>query len=160
MPIVSEHPLSTDVFRRIHAEYDQELETYINRYTERRKAYHKMCEQRRVLVGHFEDEDRADMNINQLLDILVSRETAVDDFRDELALLDKELMLIKREMRRVRRRLLNGAPRQDWQPEIEPDFQMSVPQMPSVQDYIQKARTSEGWSKLKPWLRSFLPDSA
>lgn len=160
MPIVSEHPRSALVFKRISDQYDPELEEFIRKYTERRRAYQKACDQRRAVMERLDSDDRREMNLDELIKLMDSRETAIERFRDELATIDKELMLIKREMRRARRRLIEDGPEEEIEFESRSAVSASLPEMPSVRDYVHRARNRGSWAWLKPWLRSFLPDSA
>ena len=159
MPIVSEHPRSIDVIRRLSDECDQELERFVTDYTKRRREYLEESEARRKVVDDLEDDDRAELSWRELCTLLRAREAAAEQLCDELELMTKELTLLKREMRRVRRKLLDGTGREE--PEYEPE-RPSSPELPNFMPSRDGARASSGrfMDVLKPWLRSFLPGSA
>jgi hypothetical protein len=50
MPIVSDHPKSIDIIKRLSGECDRELERFVADYAERRGAYLKASDARRKLV--------------------------------------------------------------------------------------------------------------
>jgi hypothetical protein len=79
----------------------------------------------------------------------------------------RELTLLKREMRRVRRKLLDGTGLQEPEPPPEPAREPR--RQPSAQPATATITADaedlqQGASKfetvLKPWLRGFLPSSA
>lgn len=162
MPIVSEHPQSTEIIKRLSDECDSELEAFVHDYAKRRKAFGKASESRRAVVDYLEDEDRAGMGWRELSSLLRAREASVDELHDELELMTKEITLLKREMRRVRRKLTDATQYEEPEYELERPPAHGLPDLMSVQGRIRTAsapeRTSVAW--LKPWLRSFLPNSA
>ena len=158
MPIVSEHPRSIDVIRRLSDECDTDLARFVDEYAERRRIHRQDSEARRSVIRRLEDEDRADMSWRELVALLDARETAAHELRDELRLMDKELMLLKREMRRTRRKLVEATGTE----ELEPEHLSApgVPDMLSIWEYFRRVREGRSLPWLKPWLRSFLPSSA
>ncbi len=160
MPIVSEHPRSIDVIRKLTAECDPGLESWVASYRERRRTYDTTRSQGWTTITKLEDEERGEMGWRELVALLEAREAAVEDLRDELSLMDKELRLLKREVRRVRRKFAEdiGAPEEIAIP--EPAYSAGLPQAPSLQELLRKLTQGDVWAWLKPWLRGFLPSSA
>ncbi len=160
MPIVSEHPRSIDVIRKLTAECEPGLESWVTSYSERRKAYDATRSRSWSAIAKLEDEERGEMGWRELVALLEAREAAVEDLRDEISLMDKELRLLKREVRRVRRKFAEdiGAPEETAIP--EPTYSAGLPQAPSLQELLSKLTWGGTWTWLKPWLRGFLPSSA
>ncbi len=153
MPIVSEHPRARQVIHQLTSNCNQELGDFIASYADRRRGYERARESRRKLIRYLDDEDRRELEPQELLSLLDERESTVEQLRDDLALLDKELVLIKREMRRARRKMLSDT--------SYVEYEEDAPEQPSRPEPDRERRTSAGtWAWVKPWLRSFLPNSA
>ncbi len=162
MPIVSEHPRTIDIIKKLSDECDFELETFINQYSERRRAYSASRQARQTQMPERLNEDR-EMSCGELLALLEAREVAAEEMRLELQAMNRELTLLSRELRRARRRALELSEEDD-----QPDFDSarpihstaSVPSAPSMQEYVDRARQFQLPAWLGPWLRGFLPNSA
>lgn len=179
MPIVSEHPRSISVIRALSAKGDSELGSWVAEYGERRRSYEQSSTSRRALVEELEYEGRDELPCRELIALLDAREAAVERLRDELDMMNKELALLKREVRRARRKLFDGAGLEEPDPERMPtatsapasarrnayetqpgEFDSGLPQMMSLQEMLDASRNGRAWECLKPWLRGFLPSSA
>ena len=152
------HTYSSKVIESLGRECNNDLESFLKDFQNRRKAYMNAKERRVRLLTELEDDEREPMEWHELLSLLEERELAIQDLRDEIAVIERELMLLKREMRRTRRKLLEsgGIPTHEYEKLVasktEPTRSRIEPQdsdeMPSP------------WALIKPWLRSFLPNSA
>lgn len=159
MPIVSEHPRSLEVIRTLSEDCDSDLDTFMQDYQERRTRMRKEAEGRRKLVKHLEGEDRDDLHWRELVSLISEREESLEELRDELVVMGKELMLLKREMRRARKRLLDG------QVDIEESLRdTSRTYRPAGSDaeltYSGRDGARRTWETVKPWLKGFLPSSS
>lgn len=179
MPIVSEHPRSINIIRALSAKGDSELGSWVAEYGERRRSYEQSSMSRRTLVEELEYEGRDELPCRELIALLDAREAAVERLRDELDTMNKELVLLKREVRRARRKLFDGTGLQEPEPERTPDvvstpaaarrdayatqpgeFDSGLPQLMNLQEILDASRNGRAWEWLKPWLRGFLPSSA
>jgi hypothetical protein len=160
VPIVSEHPRSIDVIKRLSDQCDAELEAFVNEYAERRRAYHAAVEARRA--GRRERATRPEeIECRELIALLEVREARTDELRDELQVMTKELAMLKRELRRARRSMLEAGVVDASEPDYAvPTSAPGVPSMPSIQEYAGRVRDGGSFAWLKPWLRGFLPSSA
>lgn len=158
MPIVSEHPRSIDIIKKLSDECDFELETFINDYTERRKAYKAVSQTRKAPLRDPLTDD-GEMSCGELLALLQAREVAAEEMRLELQAMSRELVLLNRELRRARRKALEAT---DGEEEYDFSYRAAsnVPSAPSVQEYVDRARHFQMPAWLGPWLRGFLPNSA
>ncbi len=159
MPIVSEHPRSIEVIKKLSDQCDSELETFISEYTERRRAYEASVEARRSRK-RVREAPAEEAECRELLSLLEAREAQAEELRDELQLMTKELALLKRELRRVRRQLIDMGIEEEIVDEPALSAAPGVPSMPSIGEYVGRVRQSNTLGWLKPWLRGFLPTSA
>ena len=157
MPILSEHPRSIDVIRKLSDECDSELEAFLNNYTDRRRAYMGPAA---PAFGLAAEADPGEYSCVELLALLDARELAAEELRDELRLMDRELSLLKRELRRARRKLLDVAALDERSPAPDPGQGREAPTARTKRDTPRRAadREPSGW--LKPWLKGFLPGAA
>ena len=172
MPIVSEDPRSVNVLQRISRECDPELEHFVTTHVARRRAYLEASDTRRELVRTLELEERPNLDWRELCALLRSREAAAEELRTEMETMCREIMLLKREMRETRRKLLSGTRFEEPEPErpaTREDAQAAAGR--ATQRVQQSIRYSEKpteprlpagggmMQSLKPWLRGFLPNS-
>lgn len=157
MPIVSDHPHSVQVIKRVEEQCGSDLQAFVEEYAQRRKAYRDRAG-KSALIDKLEDDHRGEFTLRQLLDLLEAREAAAQELHDELNTMNRELTLLKRELRGARRRLLESSA--GVNDEVESYTAAGVPEMMSMQDVVRRARDRQSWAWLGPWLRGFLPNSA
>lgn len=161
MPIVTEHPRSIDVIRRLADDCDHDLEVFVSDFTARRRAQDAAAQSARQAQEAPQATACEDMSWQELCTLLAAREAAAERMRDDLQVMTRELSLLKRELRRVRRQMLNdGFPVESVIGDSIPSAPPSVPQTVSIQQSVTRVRTSQSLAWVKPWLRGFIPGAA
>ena len=161
MPIVTEHPRSIDVIRRLADDCDHGLEAFVSDFTARRRAYDAAAQS-----GHRAQEAPKataceGMSWQELCAVLTAREAAAETLRDDLQLMTRELTLLKREMRRARRQMRDaGFPVEELPGDAMPSAPPGATQTASIQQYVDRVRTGQNLAWVKPWLRGFIPGAA
>ncbi len=161
MPIVTEHPRSIDVIRRLADDCDHDLEAFVSDFTARRRAQDAAAQSARQAQEAPQATECEDLTWQELCTLLAAREAAAERMRDDLQAMTRELSLLKRELRRVRRQMLNdGFPVEAVIGESIPSAPPSVPQTANIQQSVARVRMSQSLAWLKPWLRGFIPGAA
>ncbi len=156
MPIVTEHPRSIDVIRRLADDCDHGLEVFVSDFTARRRAYDAAVQSRHRTPEAPKEKACEEMNWQEICAVLAAREAAAEVLRDDLQVMTRELTLLKRELRRARRHMRDAG----FPVEAVPAALPGLPQTPGIQQYVDRVRSSQNLAWVKPWLRGFIPGAA
>ena len=161
MPIVTEHPRSIDVIRRLADDCDHDLEVFVSDFTARRRAQDAATQSALKAQEAPQATACEDMTWQELCTLLAVREATAERLRDDLQVMTRELGLLKRELRRVRRQMINdGFPVEAVTSDSIPTVPPSEPRSASIQQSVARVRTSQSLAWVKPWLRGFIPGAA
>ena len=160
MPFVSEHPRSIDVIHRLSDECDTEIEAFIKQYIETRSLHRRTPKPASPLLRRLEDGDTSALRIDDLTRLVETREATAARKREDLQLVEHEINLLRRELRRAWRENPYGVLPETRQPQRVRTPAAGAYGIGGVQEYLRRARERQSWSWLRPWLRGFLPSSA